>query len=202
MSLFSIFRKQENQSQPLTAVRVGDWVTQYSAGYWKVVNIFPKYAEEDHNSDGKSWKKGDRLGDWVILKKGFTPKMKPNNACEFVDAQWCKPVANDIKQSIEASFAENPKAKSKFENAPNMPNPSVASVWMVLTDEQAESFLECVHNLPARFTAEQFWNVAASYRQYQTNPSEATHILYLFSYLWEIDEQFEPLHFSPELKKL
>ena len=202
MSLFSIFRKQENQSQPLTAVRVGDWVTQYSAGYWKVVNIFPKYADEDHNSDGKSWKKGDRLGDWVILKKGFTPKMKPSNACEFVDAQWCKPVANDIKQSIEATFAENPKAKAKFENAPNMPKPSVASAWMALTDEQVESFSECIKNLPDRFTAEQFWTWSASYRQYLVDPSKATHILYLFSYLWEIDEQFEPLHFGPELKKL
>ena len=202
MSLFSIFQKQEKQCQPLTTIKVGDWVTQYSAGYWKVVNIFPKYADEDYNYDGKSWKKGDRLGDWVVLKKGFTPKMKPSNACEFVDAQWCKPVATDIVHSIEATFAENPKVKAKFENAPNMPKPSVASAWMALTDEQVESFSECIKNLPDRFTAEQFWSWSASYRQYLVDPSKATHILYLFSYLWEIDEQFEPLHFGPELKKL
>ena len=35
MSLFSIFQKQEKQCQPLTTIKVGDWVTQYSAGYWK-----------------------------------------------------------------------------------------------------------------------------------------------------------------------
>jgi len=202
MGLFSIFQKQEKQIQPFTSIKVGDWVTQYSAGYWKVINIFPKYADEDYNYEDKSWKKGDRLGDWVILKKGFTLKMKPRNACEFVDAQWCHPVSNDIVQSIEAAFEENPKAKQKFDKASNMPTPSVASVWMTLTDEQAELFSECIKNLPDRFTAEQFWTVVASYRQYRTNPAKATHILYLFSYLWEIDEQFEPLRFGPELKKL
>ena len=50
-------------------IKIGDWVTQYSAGYWKVINIIPKYADEDCSYDGRSWKKGDRLGEWVILKK-------------------------------------------------------------------------------------------------------------------------------------
>ena len=202
MGILDKLIKKEKTTKPLTSIQIGDWVTQYSAGYWMVTNIFPKYADEDYNYNGKSWKKGDRLGDWIILKKGFTPKMKPSNACEFVDSQWCKPVTNDIVQSIEASFAANPKAKAKFENAQNMPNPAVASAWMTLTNEQAESFTEYIKNLPDRFTVEQFWTWSASYRQYLVDPSKATHILYLFSYLWEIDEQFEPLHFGPELKKL
>ena len=202
MGILDKFIKKEKTNKPLTSIRIGDWVTQYSAGYWKVVNIFPKYADEDYNYDGKSWKKGDRLGDWVVLKKGFTLKMKPSNACDFVDAQWCKPVATDIVHSIEATFAENPKVKAKFEDAPNMPNPSVASAWMELTDEQADLFAEHIKNLPERFTSEQFWSLSASYRQYIVDPSKATHILYLFSYLWEIDDNFEPLHFGPELKKL
>ena len=202
MGILDMFQKKEKTNKTLKSIKIGDWVTQYSAGYWMVVNIFPKYADEDYSYNGKSWKKGDRLGEWVVLKKAFTAKMKPSDACEFVDVQWCKPVSNDIVQSIEAAFAENPKAKMKFENAPNMPKPSVANAWMALTDEQAELFSKHIKNLPDRFTSEQFWSWSASYRQYIVDPSKATHILYLFSYLWEIDENFEPLHFSPELKKL
>ena len=183
-------------------IRVGDWVTQYSAGYWKVLDIVPKYADEDYCYDGRSWKKGDRLGDWVILKKGFTPKMKCSNACEFADAQWCKPVAQEVRQAIEAAFAENPKAKQKFEKAPNMPKPAVTSCWMVLSGEQADSFAKLLRTLPERFTLEAFWTLADDYRQCIADPSGATHILYLFSYLWEISESFDPLHFGPELKKL
>ena len=183
-------------------MKIGDWVTQYSAGYWQVLNIVPKYADEDYSYQGVSWKKGDRLGDWVILKKGFTPKMKPSNACEFVDAKWCKPVAEDVLRAIEEAFAENPKAKQKFDKAPNLPKPSIYSVWMMLSEEQADDFSACLKNMPERFTTEQFWALAAEYRKLAVDPARATHILYLYSYLWEISTDFAPLHFGPELKKL
>lgn len=183
-------------------IQIGDWVTQYSAGYWKVLDIVPKYADEDYSDHGTSWKKGDRVGNWAILKKGFTPKMKPANACEFVDAQWCRPVPAETARAIEEAFAGNPRAKQKFDKAPDRPNPAVSSCWMCLSDEQAQGFSEHFQKLPERFTAEQFWTLAADYRECVVQPSQATHILYLFSYLWEISEAFDPLHFGPELRKI
>ena len=202
MGIVDIFKKREKTNETLTDIKIGDWVTQFSAGYWMVIDIFPKYADRDHSYNGKTWKKGDRRGDWVVLKKGFTPKMKPSNACDCLDAQLCQTVSEDIKDLIETAFAENPKAKAKFEKATNIPQPYVASTWMALTDEQVESFSEHIKNLPERFSLEQFWSLSASYKQYIVAPSSANHILYLYSYLWEIDDDFQPLHFGPEIKKL
>ena len=128
--------------------------------------------------------------------------MKPSNACEFVDIQWCVPVSADVSEAIEAAFRENEKVRQKFDKAANMPKPSVASVWMALSDDQAVSLSEVIAKMPERFTVEQFWGWAADYRKCVTGASEATHILYLFSFLWEISEDFEPLHFTPELKKV
>lgn len=179
-------------------IKIGDWVTQYSAGYWQVLDIVPKYADED----SESCKKGDRIGQWVILKKGFTPKMKPANACEFVDGQWCKPVSAEVAAAIEAAFAENPKAKQKFDSAPDMPKPAVNSTWMTLSGEESTAFSALLARMPQRFTLEQFWSQTSDYRRCVTDPSGASHILYLYSYLWEIDEHFDPLHFGPELKQL
>ena len=198
MGLFDIFKKN---STPTTTLKVGDWVTQYSAGYWKVVAIFPKYADEDYSYNGQSWKKGDRLGDWVVLKKGFTAKMKPSNACEFLDSKHCQLVSQDVVRAIEDAFAENPKAKEKFDNAPSMPNPSVYSVWMSLSDEQAKAFADVMSKLPERFTLDEFWKLSADYRQYVVKPPQYTHILYLYSYLWEVNDNCEPLHFGPEITK-
>ncbi|MBE6596252.1 MAG: hypothetical protein E7641_01140 [Ruminococcaceae bacterium] len=201
MGMFDAFRKKEKTNQPLTALKIGDWVTQYSAGYWKVVAIFPKYADEDYSYNGLSWKKGDRLGDWVVLKKGFTPKMKPSNACEFLDAKNCQPVSHDTAMAIEAAFAENPKAKEKFDKSPNLPNPSVYSVRMSLSDDQADSFAKLLSDLPERYTSDEFWERFADYKQYIVKPPHYTHILYLYSYLWEINDHFDPLHFGAEIKK-
>lgn len=182
-------------------VKVGDWVTQYSAGYWKVLAVLPKYADEDYSYNGKAWKKGDRLGDWVIMKKGFTAKMKPANGCEYADAQWCSPVSEEIRQSIETAFAENPKAKQKFDKAPDRPVPSVASIWLRLTDEQAASLSTLLQELSDRFSEEQFWAKADGYRSQVVDPASTTHVLYLFSYPWEMSESCDLLHFGPVLKK-
>ena len=199
MGLFDIFRKK--QSDQLTALKVGDWVTQYSTGYWMVVEIFPKYADEDYSYNGVSWKKGDRISDWVILKKGFTSKMKPSNACEFVDAKNCQLLPFNVVKAIETAFTENPKAKEKFDKSPSKPNPSVYSVLLNLSNEQAEAFSNSMSRLPERFTLEDFWSSCIDYRRYVVKPPNATHVLYLYSYLWEINNNMEPFHFNPELKK-
>ena len=57
MGLFDMLQKKEKQQKPISMLKIGFWVTQYSAGYWKVVNIFPKYADEDYSYEGKSWKR-------------------------------------------------------------------------------------------------------------------------------------------------
>jgi len=181
-------------------INIGDWVTQYSAGYWQVINIFPKYADEDYNGNGKSWKKGDRLGDWVILKKGFSPKMKPSNRCETIDSVWCKPVSPEISAQIEAAFSANPKAYSKFQAAASTPDPAVASVWMDITAEQAEELNRLLQALPERFSSEELWQAAAAYRQYIASPG-APYILYLFTHCWEMTDTYDPLYFGPVIKK-
>ena len=182
-------------------IQKGDWVTQYSAGYWLVLEVIPKYADEDYDYNGTSWKKGDRLGDWAILKKGFTPKMKPGNACELADARWCTPVPEETRNAIEAAFAENPKAKQKFDSAPNLPRPSVASAWLKMTDAQAGALEALLGTLPDRFTEKQLWAHLAAYEPLIARPDEATHVLYTFSHLWEISGDFEPLQFGPVLKR-
>ena len=40
-------------------LKIGDWVTQYSKGYWQIVDIKPKYAEEYYQFT-KGW--GDDRG--------------------------------------------------------------------------------------------------------------------------------------------
>lgn len=41
--------------------QIGDWVTQYSVGYWQVVDIKAKYAEEDSGYGKQFWKKGEQI---------------------------------------------------------------------------------------------------------------------------------------------
>lgn len=179
-------------------LKVGDWVTQYSAGFWQVVAVYPKYAEDDYVGEKISWKKGDRLGDWAVLKKGLTPKMKFSNMCEFVDSQWCRPVTAEQTEAIEAAFAENPKAKQKFEKATSTPKPMVAALWFDLPEDRVGELELLVHHLPERFTTTAFREAIRDYAQYEKQPP-AGYVLYLFSYPWEQDENHDLYHFDPKL---
>ena len=179
-------------------LKVGDWVTQYSAGYWQVTAIYPKFAEDDYIGERIAWKKGDRLGDWVVLKKGLTPKMKFSNLCEFVDSAWCKVVTQEQAEAIEAAFAANPKAKQKFDLAPAQPKPMVAAPWFDLPDERVGELEELLRGLPGRFTTTAFQEAIRDFAQYEKRPP-AKYILYLFSYPWEQDERFDLYHFEPKL---
>ena len=182
-------------------LKVGDWVTQYSVGFWQVVAVYPKFAENDYTGEKFSWRKGDRLGDWVVLKKGLTPKMKFSNACEFVDSQWCKPITDEQRLTIEAAFRDNPKAQQKFDEATFIPKPMVASVLLDLPEDRVEEYQKLLTSLPERFTDVLFREHTHAFKQYEKMPP-AGYILYLFSYPWEMDEHFNILYHEPQLKKI
>ena len=182
-------------------VQVGDWVTQYSAGFWQVVAVYPKFAENDYRGEKVNWSKGDRLGDWAVLKKGLTPKMKFSNLCECVDASWCKPVSSEQHEAILSAFEANPKAKQEFDNAPNQPQPYVSALWLDLAEEKAEELEKLLAQLPERFNDAEFRGRTAAYRQYECKGG-GSHILYLFSYPWEMDGEFNMLHHGPKLQRV
>ncbi|MBR1810898.1 MAG: hypothetical protein IJ766_04495 [Clostridia bacterium] len=180
---------------------IGDWVTQYSAGYWKIIDIKDKYADCDMQTETANWKKGDSLGQWVILKKGFTPKMKPSIRCEFVDALWCKELSETTLEMIDAYFAEHPDFQNSFNSAEIHLNPMIVNCWIALSDEEEQDFNNLLSGLPESFSLEQFWSYAAKYKKYITTPP-ANFVLNFSCYPWNLDIGFNQLFFKAELQKI
>ena len=82
-------------------IAIGTFVTSCEAGYWQLMDIKPKIADEDYAGSVAQWKKGDVIGQWAILKKAFTPKMKPKIDFSYVDASWIRPVSPDALRAIQ-----------------------------------------------------------------------------------------------------
>lgn len=51
IALFSVLSNEKDlfMTRRLMVIKIGDWVTQYSKGFWLIVDIKPKYAEDDCN---------------------------------------------------------------------------------------------------------------------------------------------------------
>ncbi len=179
-------------------VKIGDWVTQYSAGYWQIVDIIPKYDEDEPKG---IFKKKKQIGCWAIVKKGLTPKMKPSNLCECIDISWCQPVSSDTTLEIKSFFKENEKAFEKFQNAPSKPNPYISSIWLNIPEEMEASFSELLASLPEKFTLDEFWKAAKDFKDFVSKPP-TTHILNFESYPWELDKKYNILYFNPTFKRV
>ncbi|MBQ8404549.1 MAG: hypothetical protein IJX55_09045 [Clostridia bacterium] len=180
-------------------LKSGDWVKQYSAGYWQIVDIKPKYAEED----GENTKKGDLIGSWALLKKGFTPKMKFRLDFECVDIYWCKPISESELCEISEYFEAHEKESKKFSSAVFADRPAIVTYWLELPEEQKEAFREVVSSLPARFTENILRSILTEKGmwQYVCKPSaESNATLKMKHSLWELDENFDIILKEPILE--
>ncbi|MBQ9746378.1 MAG: hypothetical protein IJW21_06105 [Clostridia bacterium] len=180
-------------------LKPGDWVKQYSAGYWQIVDIKPKYAEED----GKNTKKGDLIGSWALLKKGFTPKMKFRVDSDCCDAAWCKPVSAEELAAINEYFAAHLKDAEKFAAKSFVTAPAISALWLELPEAEKARFEEAVASLPERFTQNQLFEIleAKELLKYVSKPSPYVNAtLQMNHLLWELDENFDCIYTDPILE--
>lgn len=183
-------------------LKIGDWVTQYSKGYWQIVDIKPKYAEEDYQyEDGNCQKKGDLIGSWVLMKKGFTPKMKFMRDSDVCDSAWCKVVSPDVMSAIDYYFREHPADYEKFSSSPFIDRPAVSTAWLHLTPEEVVLFERAMKELPAHFTfdyAMECFEKQGLKKCFSLPP--ANYRFVCCHTLWELDENFDPIYKNPELR--
>lgn len=180
------------------AIKIGDFVTSCEAGYWQLIDIKPKIADEDYSCGTVKWKKGDVIGQWVILKKAFTPKMKPQIDFSYVDASWLKPLSQDVLTGIQAYFTENPDYKHKFENAEIKLRPVITNCWINLTESEVVELQALIEKLPAQFTIDEFWKKAKKFKKNIVSPP-TSHLLNFTTYPWNMDKKANLIYFGCEI---
>ena len=181
-------------------IRIGDFVTASNAGYWQLIDIKPKIADEDYSYGNVSYKKGDIIGKWVILKKAFTAKMKPKIEFAFEDSSWLRPVSEEILSEINKYFSEHPDYKEKFDNAEVKITPMITNCWMNLPEEKEEDFRKVLEKLPSKYTMDEFWVKAKKYKEYVSKPP-SNYLLNLFTYPWDMDKKANYIYSGWELTK-
>ena len=176
-------------------LKIGDWITQYSSGYWQIIDIKPKFADETRNNEYANYNKGDLIGSWVIAKKGFTDKMKFRTDFDWLDSALCKKLPDEKEEQIKKYFAENPKHFEKFENAEVKLCPAVSTIWLQLNEEQVETVKNIIDRMPKLFTASFFTEELKKQGLSEcVHHSPGNYCINFFSYLWDMDENFDVLY--------
>lgn len=182
-------------------IKIGDFVTSCEAGYWQLIDIKPKIADKDYSSETVKWKKGDIVGQWVILKKAFTPKMKPRIDFSYVDASWLNPVSTEVLTEIQNYFTENPDYKCKFESAAIKLRPMITNCWINLSENEVAELRALVNTLPVRFTIEEFWKKAKKFKKNISSPP-TSHLINFITYPWDMDKKANSIYSGFEIEKV
>jgi len=99
-------------------IKVGDWVTQYSAGIYKVERIIEFIYREP----------------MVVLKKGFTKKLKPSVGWDSCSISLCEKISEELFIEIEVIFVSNSKFNKRFNDYVIPPIQSIYNTQIVLKD--------------------------------------------------------------------
>ena len=184
------------------AIKIGDFVKSYFSGYWQLIGIKPRFADEDRNDQYGKWKKGDIIGQFAILKKAFTPKMKPRIELNYCEASYISPVSDDELKSINEFFNANPEYKNKFDNATGELIPVITNCWFDLPEESELDFQKLLGKLPQSFTLENFWKIAKKYKGYIINAPPSRYVINFFTYPWNMNKHFDLVYIKAELRKI
>ncbi len=185
--------------------KIGDFVTSYSTGYWQVLDRKPKIVPRDplYPRDPTAPEPGTVIGEWIILKKAFTPKMKPRIAFECCDAVWVTPVGADELAAIQKAFADDPTYQEKFDKVPLRLPPDIVNCGLYLREEEEASFRACMANLPERYTMETFWEYLAAYKDCIARLGEpCNYLLNLLMRPWDFTTDWAYIYTGCELLKL
>jgi hypothetical protein len=133
--------------------RIGEWVKQYHSGYWIIVDIRPRYAEETMINDNiVQYYKGDEISSWVCLQKALTDKMKFKTYSEIVDICCCKHISSAEEESIISFFQTH---KKEYETLLNTPFDSFCRIYeehLYLNEQDEKRLKEVILKLPKTFT--------------------------------------------------
>ncbi len=182
-------------------IKIGDFVTSCEAGYWQLIDVKPKIATEDYSGPSASWKKGEVIGKWAILKKAFTPKMKPKIDFSYVDSTWVRPVSAEISAEISKYFGENPDYKAKFESAVPTFRPMITNCWLDLPEECEADFVRLMDKLPKQFTMDDFWKIFRKYKSCVSKPP-VKFLLNLLANPFDVDRKGNVLFCGAKLEKM
>ena len=110
-------------------INIGDWVTQYRTGYWKVKELHPKYSPFDCDR----LHKGEPIGVEAVLQKAFNNTFKFNMEMSTCDLSLCQHVTKAVMRKIEKYFKEHPDDEIKFETSQLPVPPNVTAIHLNLS---------------------------------------------------------------------
>lgn len=178
-------------------INIGDWVTQYRTGYWKVKELHPKYSPFDCDR----LHKGEPIGVEAVLQKAFNNTFKFNMEMSTCDLSLCQHVTKAVMRKIEKYFKEHPDDEIKFET-PQLPvPPNVTAIHLNIDDAQRDHISSLLNIELPNLTYPKVKEILSDNGLTEVLCGAENTLLFLYGYSWEQNENFDMIYSKYDFKR-
>lgn len=178
-------------------INIGDWITQYRAGYWKVKELHPKYSPFDHGR----LHKGEPIGVEAVLQKAFSNTFKFNMEMSTCDLSLCQHVTKAVMRKIEKYFKEHPDDEIKFETSQLPVPPNVTAIHLNIDDAQRDHISSLLNIELPNLTYPKVKEILSDNGLTEVLCGAENTLLFLYGYSWEQNENFDMIYSKYDFKR-
>ena len=178
-------------------INIGDWVTQYRTGYWKVKELHPKYSPFDCDR----LHKGEPIGVEAVLQKAFNNTFKFNMEMSTCDLSLCQHVTKAVMRKIEKYFKEHPDDEIKFETSQLPVPPNVTAIHLNIDDAQRDHISSLLNIELPNLTYPKVKEILSDNGLTEVLCGAENTLLFLYGYSWEQNENFDMIYSNTILRE-
>ena len=117
-------------------LKVGDWITSYSAGIFRIEQIITEYYEENNSMMPTDKKIGDVELRTIVSKKLFNSKFKKTLGYDSCNELLAKKVTPEQEDHIKTILAQNPQFLQQLDDYKIPPLHNVCNMPLQIDSEQ------------------------------------------------------------------
>ena len=180
------------KNNAMKKINIGDWVTQYRTGYWKVKELHPKYSPFDCDR----LHKGEPIGVEAVLQKAFNNTFKFNMEMSTCDLSLCQHVTKAVMRKIEKYFKEHPDDEIKFETSQLPVPPNVTAIHLNIDDAQRDHISSLLNIELPNLTYPKVKEILSDNGLTEVLCGAENTLLFLYGYSWEQKENFDMISYT------
>lgn len=197
LNIQSLKEKIEQKNNAMKKINIGDWVTQYRTGYWKVKELHPKYSPFDCDR----LHKGEPIGVEAVLQKAFNNTFKFNMEMSTCDLSLCQHVTKAVMRKIEKYFKEHPDDEIKFETSQLPVPPNVTAIHLNIDDAQRDHISSLLNIELPNLTYPKVKEILSDNGLTEVLCGAENTLLFLYGYSWEQNENFDMIYSKYDFKR-
>lgn len=181
-------------------LKVGDYITTYSSGYFRIEKIVDRYAQE--TKDG--YVKGEKIESIVFSKQVFNQTFDFTLGFDRSNEEDCKKVSKKIVAIIDEYFSTH---QEDFQELLKYEIPDIKknkNIMLTLSDEEFEKMKVMLFNMKHKFSLNELKHefIKNKFENCIGNKGPNTYMLQIVNINYSTNSKKEELYLFDKIKKL